>query len=176
MCKKPLGNNACSLSIINLTFAFLRPRPAFELCGGGVKTTESWLWITVHSGWWVTPLVTGAVFKDESKKGFLAEGSGPESLPSIIVIVPPWVILPPSGHCPLLRARIMDLLDKSFICWLRTSESSFKQPLIIVLLVLSAVLFRWLLMRKICELLGADRVGNWERGSSLKGSLSGVGK
>lgn len=177
MCINPFLGITHATRLWNFTFALLRPRPALELCGGGFMTTESLLWVTGGCGWWVMPLETGAVFKDESKNGFLVERTGADSFPSIMVIVLPWVIFPPSGHCPLLRARIMVLLDNPFICWLRCSESPFKSPLIIVLLVLPAMLFRWLVVvREICELSGADQVGDLERGSSLKGSVSGVGK
>ena len=154
----------------NFTFPLRRPRPALELCGGGLMTTESLLCVTGGCGWGVTPLVTGKVFEDESKKGFLVERT-PESFPSIMVVVLPWDILPPSGHCPLLRARIIFLLVNPFICWLRCSEFPFEGPLIIVWLVPPAVPFRWPLERNTWGLSG-----DLERGSSLKGSLSGVGK
>lgn len=155
----------------NVTFALLRPRPALELCGGGFMTTESLLWVAGGCGWWAMPLATGEVFEGESKKGFLVERTGPESFPSIMVVVLPWVILPPSGHCPLLRARIMVLLVNPFICWPKCSEFPLKLPFMIILLVLPAVVLSWPVVRNICELSG-----DLERGSSLKGSLSGVGK
>lgn len=79
-------------------------------------TTESLLGATGSAVGGVTPFEGEGFFKDESKKGFLVERTGPGSLLSISVIVLPWVILPPSGHCPLLRARIMVLLDNPFIC------------------------------------------------------------
>lgn len=161
----------------NVTFALLRPRPALELCGGGFMTTDSLLWVTGGCVWWVMSVEVGAVFKDESKNGFLLERPGPASLPSIRVIVLPWVILPPSGHCPLLRARIMFLLDNPLICWLRRSASPFRPPLIIVPILLPAVLLWWLAAaREMFWLSGANPLGDFERGSSLKGSVSGVGK
>lgn len=127
-------------------------------------TTESLLWVVGGSWWCVMSLQMGEVVEEKSKNGFLVECPW-LSFPSIILIAVPWVILPPSGHWPLLRARIMDSLDNPVICWPGCSTS----PVITVLLVLTAVS-----LREGC--IVSDTKLDLERGSSLKGSLSRDGK
>lgn len=77
-------------------------------------TTESLLGVSGVSAGRSVISEAGALVKGESKNGLPLERPGPLSPPSIRVMVPPWLILPPSGHCPLLSARIMLSLDKPF--------------------------------------------------------------